>query len=135
MFTVLAIVFGVFWGGYFSWLLKKAQEYISKELLEYIMTGAHFVTALAALNFVVLFYSHAIALRVAVFLSDYLGVWIVKYTSGEWLLAIAGHLGETAKALFDYAALAHPVHPAVQAVAVLLLTQMLVFEFLSREKR
>lgn len=134
MFTVLAIVFGVFWGGYFNWLLKKTQGYISKELLARIMAGAHVFTAVAALNFA-FFHSREIALRVAVFLSDYLGVWIVKYTSGEWLWAVAGHLGVTAKALFDYAALAHPVHPAVQAVAVLLLTQMLVFEFLSKEKK
>lgn len=131
MFTVLALIFGVFWGSYFSWLLKKAKGYISRETLLRVMKYAHIATALATVN-AVLFHLREIALRTASFLSDHLGVWIIRY-AGEPLHFIAGYLGTIAKSLFDYAALAHPVHPALQAMALLVFTQMVVFEVLSRD--
>lgn len=132
MLTVLAILLGVLVGLQVSRLFKAIKDHINPKQRATMMTVAHFSTAVSVLTLLFV-HLRELALRIAVFLSDYCGVWIVKYTPA--LHALAGYLGELAKALYDYAALAHPVNPMLQVMSVYICAQMLVFEFLMREKK
>lgn len=132
MLTVLAILMGVLVGLQVSRLFKAIKDHIDPKRRASMMTVAHFSTAVSVLTLLFV-HLRELALSVAVVLSDYLGVWIVKYTPA--LHALAGYSGELAKALYDYAALAHPVNPMLQAIAFYICAQMLVFELLMREKK
>lgn len=133
MSTVFAIFFGAIVGLQLSRIFKAIKDHIDPKQRDLMMTIAHLSTAISVLAAVFL-HLREISLRIAVLLSDYLGVLIVKY-AGPVLLPLAGYLGSLAKVLFDYAALAHPVNPVIQALALYVCAQMLVFEFLMREKK
>ncbi len=132
MLTVLAILLGALVGLQISRLFKAIKDHIDPKQRATMMTVAHFSTAVSVLT-LLLVHLRELALRIAVFLSDFVGVWIIKYTPA--LHSLAGYLGELAKTLYDYAALAHPLNPVLQAMAVYICAQMLVFELLMREKK
>jgi hypothetical protein len=133
MSTVFAFLLGAVIGLQLHLIVRSIKPHLSQKQLSNLMLSAHVGTAFSILG-VVLSHSREIAGNIAVFLSDYLGVWIIKYTA-QWMYPLAGHLGTLAKALFDYVALADPMSPALQALAIYACAQMLVFEFLSREKK
>ncbi|MBX9879807.1 MAG: hypothetical protein K2Y22_15220 [Candidatus Obscuribacterales bacterium] len=133
MVTVIALVMGVLVGLQVSRLFQAIKDHIDPKQRATMITVAHFSTVVSVLTLVFV-HLREIALRVATILSDYIGVWIIKYTAPVFY-PIAGQLGELARVLFNYAALAHPANPILQAMAIYLCAQMLVFELLMREKK
>lgn len=133
----MSIILGFLLGAFMGYVMAKSmlaiKDVISKDALSKMMLFARFSTAVAVLDFLA-FHIREICFRVAVFLSDYLGVWLVS-TNGEWLHQLAGYVGDTAKALYDLGAYLHEVPPTLQMLSIIVLVQMLVFMYFTRDIR